>query len=422
MAAAAESPFEVVSESEDGLELVFRIRDVDLSIVNGLRRTLLADVPIAAIKFLPSEPLNENVTFVANTCCLNNEFVGQRLSMVPLCFSPEELDTFNHTDYKFVIRAKNKGVETLDVTTRDFRILNQDGVQYPDAFHARIFPPSKATGDHILLTKLKPNHYDRASGEELHVEAYAAVGTAKEWAGFSVVSLATFENAVDEELASKMLDAKLADLRTKYDGMGISDKLTDEKVAEVTHDFRHLDRYRYFKTNRHGDPNEFVFSMESTCGMACRLLVRKALTIMASKLEQIGNGNVPIETTKAAAGGGGPSDLAMFTSIIPRANHTHGSIVQSRIYDVCVRGISRQQPGAAAAAGGTGAVAAFVGYNMPHPLEEKVALRYTLRGGSASPTGGTSVEEATAFVRGHAAAVRDEIVALRERWEELGRP
>ena len=376
----SDTEIRVVQESPDKLELRFELRNIDTSIVNGLRRTLLADIPIAAIKFNPSEPSNDNVRFLANTCCLNNEFLGQRLSLVPLCFDEKELDAFDYENYKFVIREKNKRDEPMDITTNNIKIVNQAGVMYLKEFHDKIFPPDAITGDHILITKLKPNHYDPMSGDELHIEAYAAMGTAKEWAGFSAVSLATFENIVDEELAAKKLKEKLSKLKEKHGSI-------DEE--EVAHDFAHLDRYRYFRTNEHGDANEFLFTIESTCGIPCHRLVRKALMIMGSKIQQISTGNISMDVDKASNN--------VFTATIRGANHTQGSMLQSHIYNNCVRQNS---------------TATFVGYNMPHPLEETIILRFALKDG-----GSATVADAVQFVKDQAANLKKELQRFQDKWE-----
>lgn len=369
------SAFALETETPDGL--TFTIRDVDLSVVNALRRTLLADIPIPAIRFRPNEPSNDNVTFVTNTCCLNNEFLGQRLSMIPLCFSELEIDTFDPKVHKFVIREHNKTEETVDVTTKHMKIVDQDGAPFSKELHARVLPADPVTGDHLLITKLKPNHYDHANGEQLHIDAYAAVGTAKECAGFSAVSLATFENVVDKDLADKMLAAKLE-----------NSKEGDAKIEEVTHDFDNLDRYRYYKTNKHGDPNEFLFKLETTCGMTCKALVRKALMLLVAKMQRVANGNTPMTAMKASNN--------MFTVTLSEMNHTDGSLLQSHIYNECVR-----EPVGPAT---------FVGYNMPHPLEETIVLRIAL-------TGQDSTDDALQFVRDHAEAVKKEIAALITQWD-----
>ena len=377
----SDTTIKIVKESKDKLELRFELHNIDTSIVNGLRRTLLADLPVAAIRFNPSEPSNDNVQFLTNTCCLNNEFLGQRLSLIPLCFDESELDAFDYENYKFVIREKNKRDEPMDITTNNIKILNQAGVMYLKEFHEKIFPPDTITGDHILITKLKPNHYDPMSGDELHIEAYAAIGTAKEWAGFSAVSLATFENIVDDELAAKMLKEKLSKLKAQHGSIN---------EEEVTHDFMHLDKYRYFRVNEHGDPSEFMFSIESTCGLPCSRLVRKALIIMGSKIQQISTGNIPLEMEKASNN--------VFTATMRGINHTQGSMLQSHIYNNCVRQNSS---------------ATFVGYNMPHPLEETIVLRFALKDQSAS------IADATQFVKDQAANLKKELQRFQDNWERV---
>ena len=45
----------------------------------------------------------------------------------------------------------------MSVTTDDIQIFDDKNKKYDDKFTKRIFPKNKYSGDHILITKLKPN-------------------------------------------------------------------------------------------------------------------------------------------------------------------------------------------------------------------------------------------------------------------------
>lgn len=364
--------FKIKNESADGSELSFTINNIDLSVVNGLRRTLIADIPVVAIRFHPNNANNPDVNFIANSCDLHNEMLGQRLSLIPIRMSDREVESYNRDKYKFVINVKNKGDEMMDITTAHIGIYNANGVKEPDALHESMFPPDPFTKDHCLITKLKPNHYDKVNGGQLHVEAWASVGTAKEWAGFSAVSLATFENVVDEQAANAALAKKL-------------EGVAPSKADEVKHDFNHLDKYRHFKKNEAGDPTEFLFSIESTCGMPCRTLVHKAFDLLIRQLEQLigGNGNIRMEAKKASNN--------IFAIMVHGINHTLGSILQAHIHK--------------------SDTVSYVGYNMPHPLEESVMLKIAFVDGAKMDT-----DAAINALRGLAKDTRDIIVGYQDTW------
>jgi DNA-directed RNA polymerase II subunit RPB3 len=58
-----------------GETLTFRVKNIDSSLANGLRRTLLAEVPTLAI---------DSVTIVHNSSVLPDEMIAHRLGLVPL--------------------------------------------------------------------------------------------------------------------------------------------------------------------------------------------------------------------------------------------------------------------------------------------------------------------------------------------------
>ena len=65
-------------DEADGI-LTFTLAGINVSIANGLRRTILSDIPVLAFKTFPH---NENqADFITNTSRFNNEILKQRLGM-----------------------------------------------------------------------------------------------------------------------------------------------------------------------------------------------------------------------------------------------------------------------------------------------------------------------------------------------------
>lgn len=322
--------------------LTFEIHGVDLAVVNGLRRTLLTDVEIPAVRFKPQDPVNPDVAFLVNTCALHNEFLGHRISLVPLCFNADEVDTFRRDDYKFVIRTQCTTDTPLKVTSGDIKILSAEGVLQPRAMHDRVFPRDGVTGDHILLTKLKPNFKELSKGEALHIEFYASMGTARECALWSPVSLSTFQNLVDEEAASVALELHLE----KFQAAGAS----AEELADAQKDFNALHRFRHFHKDAEGNPTKFKFLLETVCGLSCAELVTRAFRVMKKKIDSL---RATIEAGMRVESSG-----AMHLAYLDACNHTHGNLIQSYIY----RNMAKYQ-------------VSVIGYHMPHPLEERVLFK-----------------------------------------------
>ena len=66
---------EINKETQTDEYCSFILRNTDISIANALRRIMLAEVPTMAI--------NE-VNIITNTTCCHNEFINQRLGLIPL--------------------------------------------------------------------------------------------------------------------------------------------------------------------------------------------------------------------------------------------------------------------------------------------------------------------------------------------------
>jgi len=72
----------IEKSTEDGDTLKFILRDINVSLSNGLRRTILSDIPSVVFKTSPTEENKCNI--ITNTTRLNNEILKQRLSCVPI--------------------------------------------------------------------------------------------------------------------------------------------------------------------------------------------------------------------------------------------------------------------------------------------------------------------------------------------------
>ncbi|KAG2424896.1 hypothetical protein HXX76_014054 [Chlamydomonas incerta] len=300
---------------------------------------LLTDIPSVAIKFKPQDPANPDVNFMVNTSSLHNEILGHRLSMVPVC--TPDVDTYQRDDYRFVINAQNKGQETLLVTTDDIRVYLSDGTLAPPEVQRQLFPLDPITRDPILITKLKPNIYNKESGEALHVEFWASVGTAQENALWSPVSLAAFSYVVDEDAAAVALAAHLEQFKLQ------NPDASEDDVRDCQADFAALTRGRHFHRDAAGGPSRFRFSVESSCGLTCIELVRRTWVVLRSHLQKLlaaFQDRVRVEVQ--------PNNVTLV--YIDGAKHTHGCILQGYMHRHAQRlGVQ------------------FAGYHVPHPLEER---------------------------------------------------
>ena len=68
--------------SEDENQLKFTISGANVSIVNGIRRVLLSNIPTVVFKTFPYSENKCDIT--KNTTRFNNEILKQRLSCIPI--------------------------------------------------------------------------------------------------------------------------------------------------------------------------------------------------------------------------------------------------------------------------------------------------------------------------------------------------
>tara|TARA_B110000483_G_scaffold233686_1_gene302754 strand:- start:1883 stop:2224 length:342 start_codon:yes stop_codon:yes gene_type:complete len=103
-------------QKTDGIT-TFKMQDfgettIDVSLVNSIRRTILSDIPNVAFYFNAKNTDQETADILIDTndSPLHNEFMAQRLSMVPIHVPAEDIktwDDWNDEEYKFIIDVEN---------------------------------------------------------------------------------------------------------------------------------------------------------------------------------------------------------------------------------------------------------------------------------------------------------------------------
>ena len=62
----------------------FEINNIDLAIINGIRRVILTDIPIAGIIGEKLENDDPSVDIVINNGALHNEIIIHRIGLIPI--------------------------------------------------------------------------------------------------------------------------------------------------------------------------------------------------------------------------------------------------------------------------------------------------------------------------------------------------
>jgi len=208
-----------ITETEERLE--FDLKNVDLSVVNGLRRIILTKIPSLVIRGFPHDANLINIE--TNTTKYNNEYLKHRLSCIPILISNTNSFQKIIKDYKLKIHLKNETNEKMTLTTKHIKLYNKEGkvVNYKEGKTTKnIFldPP-------IPICYLYPKISETEPCEEFKATITLSIGNAKEDACWNMVSKCLFFNKEDDEKNEKILknipeekhiDFKLLDAQRQY--------------------------------------------------------------------------------------------------------------------------------------------------------------------------------------------------------------
>jgi DNA-directed RNA polymerase alpha subunit len=309
----------------------FDIKNVDLAIINSIRRVIHANIPILGF-------MGEGETSIKinkNTGPLHNEIMTHRIGILPLHFTETEVDEFTENTYKFYCSVENSSNDILNVFTNQIKGSKND-IPLKEKELLAIFPPNDITKNHILITRLRP-------GEALSFDAVVIKSTAKEHASFSPVSLCAFYYNED---ASKTKD------------------LTNILEKERT----------YFK-NTFGDPIDVHFMIEPETGLSPKYIFSKAIEILIDKIEKIHKEVDVVSSDKLSIVKNDTIEDTFDLNILEE-DDTLGNLFQSIIYNKFIRSDAKILEDKYKMS--------YIGYYAPHPLDKKIVIRMTLKNDSSS--------------------------------------
>ena len=259
----------VISElEEDNQFLRFRVSNINVSLANGLRRTIISEIPTLVFRTAPHDK-DKSEVFV-NTSRMNNELIKQRLSCIPIHITDT---TFAYEEHIVEIHKKNDSQEIQYVTTGDFKIKNTTNDMYlSDAACRVVFPPNKITGDFIDLVRLRPRLSETMPGEELHMTCLFDIGTAGENGSYNVTSTCSYFASKDAIKAHKVWTEKAKTLK--------AEGLNAEEIVEKKQDWECLDAKRITI------PDSFNFVIETVGPFPNMSIVEKACAVMISRLNK----------------------------------------------------------------------------------------------------------------------------------------
>jgi DNA-directed RNA polymerase subunit L len=357
--------------------LTFTLANVDVSIANGIRRTILTDIPVIGFD-------KETAVIEKNTSQFINEIIKHRLTCIPIMldhYHDENLEDILPKQYSMELDIDNTTNEERLVTTGDMILINKEtGAKVSQTELNKIFPKNHITGDHITFLRLRPQFSETIPGQAIKMKCGFGVFTAKQDSVYIPVSKCTYFNTVDEKEAKLAWENKRVEFLKQFDASGdssaVGKKNTKKDIAEEEknekRNFDALERYRHFKNN------SFDFTIKSVSFYNETQLVNKACTVLIERIKnfidnilRIDESDSENEDNKHVMGGVQivlsheapkyPSTMEnSFDIIIQNEDYTLGNILQHYVYDLFYMGEKN---------------VIYVGFQKFHPHDTESVLR-----------------------------------------------
>jgi len=302
-----------IREESDNL-LYFTDNNCNVSVINGLRRTILSDIPVVCIKTEPHNEYNEaleSTIIYENTTTLTNEIIKQRLGCIPVHIKkPQHIENL-----MIEVDMTNNTEEIQYITTGDFKIKDIASNQYlMEGQVHKIFPPNKFTNDYILFNRLKPKISKTLDGETLKFQAKLHKSTSKINSQCNVCSTIGYENTVDN-------------VKSNEAWLTYKDKLLKERkedIDDIEKNWMIHDSKRYFVDN------SFQFKLETIGIYTNEELIKKACNILINKFENL---RKIIQDNKLEILKDTINTKNSFDIVLPNISYTIGKILEYLFYD-----------------------------------------------------------------------------------------
>jgi DNA-directed RNA polymerase subunit L len=364
---------------------------LDKSIVNGIRRVLLNDIPTVA--FETDDNKNNDLTMVTNNTSLHNEMMLHRISLIPLFINPNK---FMKT-YLFDCNIKfNSDNPFQFVTTNDINIYplkehilerindlhdesktsdkdkelslisdllknnNPENYQLENPLSQKkkdeIFKPFEFRGNknHSLIIELKNTNSENIN-QEIHFYGSPSVKTGTEHSRYQSVSCANYTFVKNEPLIQEILKEKIK--------INSIDSSNQEEVQDFTDKFMLSESERYFLRDNFNEPNSYEFKIKSLHYFNSTQLFIKAIQILIEKCELLKLSFLHMLQEKDSLISSEQKDDFTFHYLINNYCHTIGNLIQTHIvrrtlHDKCILQL--------------------FGYKKNHPLEDRITFYCSL--------------------------------------------
>ena len=352
----AKQPSQITVQPLEETDNTFRftLAGLNVSLANGLRRTIQDDIPSYVFDV-------KTCKVDVNTGRLHNEILKQRLQCIPI-HSKVDMEGWlaskpDHNlfeKYAMELDVQNNGDHTIYVTTSDFRIKNKTNGRFlTEQELGRIFPLNKLTNSPVIFARLRPRISESVPGEHLKLSCDFAISTADENSAFTSTCCSAYGNTIDPEAADKAWDA--TELRIRDEAAKKSESIDAAEIAFQKKNFQILDRQRYFVKD------SFDFNIESVgvyeprelCKMAC-VRLKTQFEALASEIE---SDNVTILNSEVTM-------KNCFDFILEHGDYTVGKILEYYLYENGFVAKGQAEP-----------IFQFCGFKKFHPHDSHSVIR-----------------------------------------------
>lgn len=285
----------------------YEFENINYSFINAIRRTILSDIPVYGFNGFPNllrrknknkkKKVIENIKIKKNTTRLNNEIIKQRLTCIPI-YLPVS-NEINHKELVFKLDTNEIAFDddviprVKYITTEHFKIFEnipnegkEEEKEHDDSLHyinsknekknegkfypLKPFKDENGKEHYLLITRLNPEISNQIPKEELILTCKLSIHTAKENGCFNAVSCCSYSYYPDNEKQIQEWNAFKNIQEQKNPSIKLNEN--DEK------------NWYNLNAKRHYIPNKFNFKVESLGIYNCDEIIKKAINIIVSKL------------------------------------------------------------------------------------------------------------------------------------------
>ena len=272
----------LINIADDG-EMSFEIMDIDVCIINSLRRVMMTHIPSLVFRGFPHK---ENcIQILKNNSKFNNEYIKHRIQCIPIFNSDETSFESMVRKYQLKLNISND-TSTLKYVTSEHFVLCDKQTGNPISSNEQkirsLFPADPISRQFIPICCLMPKISETDDIEEIQMVIDFSIGTAKEDACWNTVTKCCFENKKDEVKIQKYL---------KKDRITVENYLKDPSAIEayMSHEMTEEERrdFEILESQRMYIPNHYIMHLESIGIYSNDKIMRMSCDYMVTRLEEL---------------------------------------------------------------------------------------------------------------------------------------